>query len=69
MFALRMMIEKMREFNRKVYIAFIDLRKAFDSVPKGRLWRIREREYGVRSKLKRDLENMYKNGECSVRAG
>lgn len=63
MFALRMMIEKMWEFNRKVYIAFIDLRNAFDSMPRERLWRVLEREYAVRGNLKKAMESMYKNDE------
>ena len=63
MFALRMMIEKMWEFNRKVYFAFIDLKKAFDTIPRERLWRVLERENSVRGNLKKAMESMYKNNE------
>ena len=47
LFALRITLEKVWEFNKSVHIAFIDLRKAFDSVPRKRLWRELEREYAV----------------------
>src|ERR1700755_73602 len=38
LFALRITLGKVWEFNKSVHIAFIDLRKAFDSVLRERLW-------------------------------
>lgn len=33
MFALRIIVEKILEFNKKVHVLFINLKKDFDSVP------------------------------------
>ena len=46
-FALRIIIEKSWEYNKPAYIAFIDLEKAFDSVPRKKLWRCLEEKYNV----------------------
>src|ERR1700755_182462 len=67
LFALRITLEKVWEFNKSVHIAFLDLRKAFDSVPRERLWRVLEREYAVSEKLRRAVESLYKNNKYNVR--
>ena len=38
MFALRMLMEKYREGQRKLYCVYVDLKKAYDRVPWGELW-------------------------------
>ena len=42
-FAARQLMEKSREQHRDVYIAFVDLSKAFDSVDRELLWRVLEK--------------------------
>ena len=37
-FALRHLIEKHWEFNKPLYIAFLDLEKALDMIPRRNLW-------------------------------
>lgn len=37
-FTLRRIMDKHWEYNKPLYIAFIDLEKAFDSVPRTKLW-------------------------------
>ena len=39
-FCARQLIEKAREHNTRIYMLFVDLRKAYDSVPKEALWRV-----------------------------
>ena len=40
LFSLRILMEKAREFCRSLYICFIDLKKAYDSVNRNTLWSI-----------------------------
>lgn len=69
LFSLRIVLEKSWEFNKTVYIAFLDLRKAFDSVPRARLWRMLGEEYGVEERLRRAIKSLYSVCECNVRTG
>ncbi len=38
--ALHVLIERKREFRDKLFAAYVDLRKAFDSVHQDALWRV-----------------------------
>ena len=38
MFVLRVLAEKAREYNTPLYLYFVDLRKAYDSVSHDALW-------------------------------
>src|SRR5215469_12264781 len=63
-----MMIEKNWEWNREIYVGFIDLEKAFDSVPRGKMWEtLRDPYYGVNPKLVRVICGPYKVTESAVR--
>ena len=42
-FVARQLVEKCREHNDTLYILFVDLRKAYDSVPRPALWNVLER--------------------------
>ena len=67
-FALKMIYEKNWEFNNKVFMAFIDLEKAFDRIPRKILWSIlRKEEYELPPKLIRAIESTYVNSECKVK--
>ena len=48
-FILKMALEKSREFNRPIFMCFIDIQKAHDSVKRELLWRIC-RQYGLSEK-------------------
>src|SRR6218665_252899 len=73
-FTLRQIAEKYEEYGKELYVCYIDIRKAFDSVWRKGLWRVM-RHYGYPEKIVRILENAYKdtfsafrvNGELSVR--
>ena len=45
-FCARQLMEKAREHNTTLYLLFIDLRKAYDSIPREALWQVL-RKYGI----------------------
>jgi len=65
-FVLHEMIENYLNRNKKLYMAFIDFKKAFDSVNRQVLWKILD-YYGIRGKIVNVLKSMYDNVTCCVR--
>ena len=61
-------IEKAREFQKNIYICFIDYAKAFDCVYHNKLWKILK-EMGVPDHLTCLLRNLYAGQEATVRTG
>ena len=61
-------IEKAREFQRKIYFCFIDYAKAFDCVDHNKLWKILK-EMGIPDHLICLLKNLYAGQEPKVRTG
>ena len=57
-FSIRQLMEKAWEFNQKLYMIFIDLRKAFDSVSRKRLWNCLS-EYGISGQLLKAIKSTY----------
>lgn len=58
-FSLKMIVEKTIEYDSRMYIAFIDLEKAFDRIPRERLWKtLYQRRYAISSKLLRVLKGL-----------
>ena len=64
-FALRQVMEKFREKQKGLHIAFIDLEKAYDRVPRSELWRCM-RQKGVTEKYVRVVQDMYKDAVSQV---
>ena len=56
-------IKKAREFQKNIYVCFIDYAKAFDCVDHNKLWKIL-REMGIP-----DLRNLHAGQEATVRTG
>ena len=60
-------IEKAREFQKNIYLCFIDYAKAFDCVDHNKLWKILK-EMGIPD-LTCLLRNLYAGQEATVRTG
>jgi len=65
-FNLRIIMEKAHEFNVPLYIAFIDYKKAFDSVRHSTLWNVL-RKLCVNGRVVDLLSNLYSRQEAAVR--
>ena len=65
-FTLCGIIQRQLERRKKLYVAYIDFRKAFDSVNREALWKILERN-GVRGHMINVLKSMYSSVQCRVK--
>ena len=63
---IRWIIEKASEFQRNIYICFINYIKAFDCVNHNKLWKILQ-EMGIPDYLICLLRNLYAGQEATVR--
>ena len=61
-------MEKAREFQKKIYFCFIVYAKAFDCVDHNKLWKILK-EMGIPDHLTCLLRNLYAGQEATVRTG
>ena len=64
-FTLRNIIEQCTEWNRQLYINFVDFEKAFDSIHRESLWRIL-RAYGIPQQIVLVIKSFYNNFKCRV---
>ena len=65
---IRWIIEKAREFQKNIYLYFIDYATAFDGVDHNKLWKILK-EMGIPDHLTCLLRNLYAGQEATVRTG
>uniref|UniRef100_A0A4W2DBB7 RNA-directed DNA polymerase n=1 Tax=Bos indicus x Bos taurus TaxID=30522 RepID=A0A4W2DBB7_BOBOX len=65
---IRWIIEKAREFQKNIYICFIDYAKAFDCVDHNKMWKILK-DMGIPDHLTCLLKNLYAGQEATVRIG
>ena len=67
-FTMKMIIEKTWEWDEEKYVAFLDLEKAFDRLPRMKLWNVLNDEYyNIPPKLKRAIYSTYRNHRCRVK--
>ena len=65
---IRWIMEKAREFQKNIYLCFIDYAKAFDCVDHNKLWKILK-EMGIPDHLTCLLRNLYAGQEATARTG
>ncbi|MEW8547527.1 MAG: reverse transcriptase family protein, partial [Candidatus Thiodiazotropha sp.] len=65
-FTLHSLIENMINSNKRLYCAFVDMKKAFDSVYRNALW-LKLFKLGINGKMLRMMRSMYDTVKCCVR--
>lgn len=65
-FCMRQIIEKSYEKNKDLFMCFVDLEKAYDRVPREKLFSVLS-EYNINEGLLRAIQGMYKNSRAAVR--
>ena len=68
LFSLQVLMEKAREFHQPLYVCFIDLKKACDSVHRDSLWRILKHTYHRPEKLLTVIRALHDNCTAAIRA-
>ena len=68
MFTLLAIVQKQFSLNRKLYIAFIDFEKAFDSISRNLLWVILKKN-GIHGKMYKCIRSMYNQVKVRVKNG
>ena len=66
--ALRVLTERYREFDKGLLAAYIDFRKAFDSVCRDALWKLLELR-GIPPRLVQLITSLYSDTESAVKCG
>ena len=61
-------MEKARDFYRPLYICFVDLRKAYDTVNREALWSILQSSYRIPAKLLSVIQAVHADSRTPVRA-
>ena len=67
-YTLRALMEKATEFNQPLYMCFIDLRKAYDSVKRDTLWVVLQQCYHLPKKLLTIIRVMHDQSTAAIHA-
>ena len=65
-FTLKQIFEKPWEYGKDLFACFVDLEKAYDRVPRDKLWKVLQ-EYGNNGQLLRAIKSFYCRPEVCVR--
>ena len=65
-FTLKQIFEKSWEYGKDLFACFVDLEKAYDRVPRDKLWKVLQ-EYGVNGQLLRAIKSSYGRPKVCVR--
>ena len=66
LYSLSFIVQKAIEYGKDLYAVFIDLEKAFDSVPREALFTVCQ-DYGVNGKLLAAIQSLYTDSQACVR--
>ena len=64
-YCARQLVEKAREHNTQIFMLFIDLRKAYDSIPHSPLWHMLEK-YGIPPTLLSIIRSLHDGMKAEV---
>ena len=67
-FCLRQLIEKKKTVNQPLHLLFVDLDKAYDSVPLKNLWKALE-YYNINNNIIRAKKGFYENSFSKIKIG
>ena len=67
-FCITLMIEKKKATNRVLHLLFIDLTKAYDSVPLNNLWETLDKS-AINTRLIETLKSLYKGTSSNIKIG
>jgi hypothetical protein len=67
-FITKQLIQKRREFNLPIFLLFIDCEKAFDRVPRGKLWNIMKNK-GFPDHIAKTVQSLYINTRTKIDKG
>ena len=65
-FTLKQIFEKFWKYGKDLFACFVDLEKAYDRVPRDKLWKVLQ-EYDVNGQLLRAIKSFYCRSEVCVR--
>ena len=58
-FATKILMQRAKEFNKAIYICFVDLHKAYDTVNRNALWEVLSKSFSIPEKLIRILKTLH----------
>ena len=67
MFALLSAVQNYRSNNKRLYVAFVDLKKCFDSIYRNALW-LKLFRAGIQGKMLRIIKCMYEKVKSCVKS-
>lgn len=67
-YTIQQLLEKKKAKNKPVHLAFIDLKKAYDTVPRKELWKAMER-LDIPITLTNAMKTLYRNNKIHIKVG
>jgi hypothetical protein len=65
---LKQLIEKKMAVDQPLHLLFVDLKKAYDSVPLKNLWKVLE-HYNLSNNISRAIKRLYENSFSKIKIG